>query len=39
MNKQIKLVVLTILILASSNILKAQTTMDEFTDEYFNLYA
>ena len=39
MNKQITLVAITILILVSSNILKAQTTTDEFTDEYFSLYA
>lgn len=38
MSKQIKLVALAILILTSSNILKAQTTTDEITDEFFNLY-
>jgi len=38
MNKHIKLVALAILILASSNFVKAQSTTDEITDKFFNLY-
>ena len=38
MTKQIKLVILTILIITSSNILKAQTTTEEFFNEFFTLY-
>ncbi len=38
MTKQIKVIALTFLILSSSNILKAQTTTEEFTNEFFNLY-
>ncbi len=38
MRKQIKVIALTFLILSSSNILKAQTTTEEFTNEFFTLY-
>ncbi|WKK67517.1 hypothetical protein [Lutimonas zeaxanthinifaciens] len=38
MKRQINLVVLIMLILLSSNSLKAQTTTDEIIDEYFKLY-
>ena len=38
MSKQIKLVGLMMLIFASSNILKAQTTIEEFTNDFFYLY-
>ena len=38
MKKQIKVIALTFLILASSNILKAQTTTEEITYEFFTLY-
>ncbi len=38
MTKLIKVIALTFLILSSSNILKAQTTTEEFTNEFFTLY-
>ena len=38
MTKQIKVIALAFLILSSSNILKAQTTTEEFTNEFFTLY-
>jgi len=38
MNRKIKLLTLTILVVLSTNILKAQTTTEEITDEFFNTY-